>query len=164
MKTLLTIAFLLAAAITSSAQIITAPRISLSGPGEFEAVITGSDFSNIAAYQMDIYYDPEVIALKYTDEAHNFGCATTGIGAGMAVQCNSYPDHLRVVVYGANGVYGTGDLVSTQWVTVESGYSDLHFAHAHLYSWSPYGEIPARWEDGSASIGNSVGVCSTGGC
>lgn len=157
---LLSILFLFTASL--AAQSVSAPNVVLPGPSEFEAVIT-ADVSNIAAYQFDIVYNPNVIALQYTDEAHNFGCSLDNtIDANMSVTCNGYqPGRLIVVVWGSVAFSGCGDLLRTHLVTVEGHYSPLNFDRVQFFHWK--GQTPVDAYNGSVTIGSS-GICTVLGC
>jgi hypothetical protein len=129
---------------TSTAQAtgidVTAPTRKHMTPSKFVVPITASDLTNqgVIAFQFNLLYDPAVI----TPYGNNFGCSTEGTLAGavgMVATCNIVPDGtLRVAVYGAYPMSGSGPVVNIRFATARGAMpgsaSSLDFNNLYFFN------------------------------
>jgi hypothetical protein len=121
-----------------------APHRKQATPSKFVVPITASDLTNqgIIAFQFNILYDPTVI----TPAGTNFGCSTNGTlseAAGMIATCNVAPaGTLRVAVYGAYPLSGSGTVLNLKFATatgaLPGAVSSLNFDNIYFFNEQGY--------------------------
>ena len=117
-----------------------APHRKQATPSKFVVPITASDLTNqgIIAFQFNIIYDPTVI----TPTGTNFGCSTKGTlseTVGMIAYCNVAPaGTLRVAVYGAYPMSGSGTVLNLRFATANGALpgavSALNFDNIYFFN------------------------------
>jgi len=123
---------------------VSAPSVKQAMPSKFTVPITASDLTNrgIIAFQFNVIYDPAVI----NPSGLNFGCSTDGTlsgQAGMVATCNVTPaGTLRVAVYGAYPMTGSGPVLNLKFATARTAIpgssSTLNFENLYFFNESGY--------------------------
>lgn len=129
----------------------TGPAVTLAAPST--EVITGNDFIvpvtvsdttglGIIAYQFDLQYDPAVIQPQST------AVTVTGtISQGMGAVFNPVsPGLIKVVVYGANPISGSGTLINFKFTAIGT----------------PGGTSPLSWSNVMFNEGNPIASATNG--
>lgn len=119
---------------------LSAPEAAQGVPSSFVVPITVQDISDagIIAYQFNMSYDPEVIE----PTGPNFGCSvedTLSGEAGMTAMCNVTEEGtLRVAVYGAHAMKGSGTLLNLNFATSRQAQpgtgSRLDFQNVYFFN------------------------------
>ena len=139
---------------------ISAPVRKQPAPAKFIVPISSSDLTTegVIAFQFNILYDPTVI----TPAGVNFGCITDGTlsgNAGMTASCNVSPvGVLRVAVYGAYPMSGSGTVLNLKFATVGGAGSNSTLDFQNLYFFNESGYLPTTAHNGRITLARSIGI------
>lgn len=153
-KTLLTILIL---SISAFAQLtVSAPVTGEHLPSTFTIPIVVEHADGIIAYQFNLSYNEDVINPTGT----NYGCSVADtLASEMTAVCNIYPEGtLRVVVYGAYSISGSGPILNVTFTTysLAADHDSTSLWFSNLYLFNQQGRVPSSSNSGEITLRSTI--------